>query len=181
MKWTISLLTILLPKDEVSIFSLTVFCDPVLFWLREVETFADILLTIESLGSSICWLPTLIPLNKPWTAALLPLPEAFWNVCWLLDNPRSILTPTVSQEFHWTGDTPILEPSAAVVISAFNASATPSNEPSIMTSFGCILVTSIQTSVSGSNVIFPEKNTTANEVTFSTLVAYGCCWYKISS
>ena len=113
------------------------------------------LFTIESLGSSICWLPTLIPSNNPWTAALLLLPEAFWNVCWLLDNPRSMLTPTVSQEFHWVGETPILEPSAAVVISACKASAIPSNEPSIITSLGFILVTSIQISVSGSNSILP--------------------------
>ena len=150
-----SLLTTLLPKDAVSICSITVFWDPDLCCCKLTPPVAVILLTIESLGSSICSLPTLIPSNNPCTAALLELPEEFWRVCWLLDRPKFILTPTVSHEFHSKGALPILVPSAEVVISAPKASATPSNEPSIIISFGLILVTSIQMSVSGSNSIDP--------------------------
>ena len=171
IKLIISLLTTLLPKEDVSIVSTMDCCVPLLCWLREIPPLAVILLTIESLGSNICWLPTLIPDNNPWTAALFELPLLFCKVCWLLDRPRSILTPTVSQEFHSTGVTPILIPSAPSVTSAPIAEATAANEPSIITSFGCILVTSIQISVSGSNSIDPSQNITRKGVTFSTLVA----------
>ena len=68
---------------------------------------------------------------------------------------KSRLIPVVSHEFHKTGATPVLRPSAPSVTSACNACATDSKLPSIITSLvsgGRVLT---QTSVVGFNATLP--------------------------
>jgi len=136
MKLMISLLTTLSPRDSVSICSLTKNCLPSLVCERLVAVVAATLFVVTSRVSVVVTLVVVSNVPPPWNVAtvsdsvLLTLVD---DEVVSLDREISISIPTVCQEFQMTGATPDLEPSAAVVISAFSASATPLKEPSIIT------------------------------------------------
>ena len=184
----ISLLTILLPKDSVLICSVIIFWVPVLDWLIFTVVLFVMVLVLISVVTSVptknvegtevdleflkFWYSDKVPLLNPVSVDIL---VSIFGVF-----ETSTLMPVVSHEFQITGATPEREPSAFVVISAFNARDTPRKFPSICELYTSICFISIQLSEVGFNWMLPSQSLTKNGVTFSVLVAKGCFNQDIS-